>query len=154
MEKLTTIALVSTNISTKQTLHPHKIQIFSLCYPMVWAKWSIQQHNNTYIVMPPQLWTWACIYKAQWIGIVERFVDEVAPRSYDGGSRAQLTHNARDKGGNKAHDLEASRNFSFSHFNQGTTFFSLWQSILGENRFKDKALPWWHCFYITGHRRC
>ena len=40
-------------------------------------------------------------------------MDEVAPRSYDGGSQAQLTHNDRDKGGHEAHDLEASRNFSF-----------------------------------------
>ena len=35
-------------------------------------------------------------------------------RSYDGESRAQLTHNDRDKGGHEAHDLEALRNFSFS----------------------------------------
>ena len=64
---------------------------------------------------------------------------EVALRSYHGGSRAQLTHNDRDKGGHEAHDLEASRNFSFSHFTQGTAFVPLWQSGLGENRFKNKA---------------
>ena len=50
---------------------------------------------------------------------------EVAPRSYHGGSRAQLTHNDRDKGGHETHDLEASRKFSFSHFTQGTAFVLL-----------------------------
>ena len=39
---------------------------------------------------------------------------EVALRSYQLGSRAQLTHIDRDKGGHEAHDLEALRNFSFS----------------------------------------
>ena len=48
--------------------------------------------------------------------MVERFVDEVASKTYDGGYQAQLTYNDRDKGGHEAHDLEASRNFSFSHF--------------------------------------
>ena len=62
---------------------------------------------------------------AQWIGIVERNVDEEALRSYHGGSRAQLTHNDRDKVGHEAHDLEASRNFSFSHFTLGTDFLIL-----------------------------
>ena len=57
--------------------------------------------------------------------MVERFVDDVASKSYDGGSRAQLTHNDRDKGGHEAHDIEASRNFSFSHFTQGNTFLLL-----------------------------
>ena len=52
-------------------------------------------------------------------------MDEVVLRSYDGGSRAQLTHNDRDKGGHKAQVLEASRNFSFSHFTQGTAFVPL-----------------------------
>ena len=52
-------------------------------------------------------------------------MDEVDLRSYDGGSRAELTHNDRDKGGHKAHDLEASINFSFSHFTQGTAFLLL-----------------------------
>ena len=47
----------------------------------------------------------------------------------------KLTHDHRDKGGHKAHDLEASRNFSFSHFTQGTAFLPLWQSGLDENRF-------------------
>ena len=56
------------------------------------------------------------IYRAQWIGIVERIVGEVALRSYQEGSRAQLTHIDRDKGGHKAQVLEASRNFCFSHF--------------------------------------
>ena len=46
-------------------------------------------------------------------------------RSYDGGSRAQLTHYDRDKGGHEAHDLEDSSNFSFSHFTQGTAFLLL-----------------------------
>ena len=57
--------------------------------------------------------------------MVERFVDEVALRSYDGGSRAQLTHNDRDKGGHEAHDIESSRIISFSHFTQGTAFLLL-----------------------------
>ena len=50
--------------------------------------------------------------------MVERFVDEVASKILYGGSRAQLNHNDRDKGGHEDHDLEASRNFSFSHFTQ------------------------------------
>ena len=45
--------------------------------------------------------------------------------SYDGGSQVQLTHNDRDKGGHEAYDLEASRNFYFSHFIQGTTVLLL-----------------------------
>ena len=48
----------------------------------------------------------------------------------------KLTHIDRDKGGHEAHDIEASRNFSFSHFTQGTAFVPLWQSGLGDNRFK------------------
>ena len=46
----------------------------------------------------------------------------------------KLTHIDRDKGGHKAHDLESSRNFSFSHFTQGITFILLWQSSLDEKR--------------------
>ena len=65
-------------------------------------------------------------------------VGEVALRSYHGGFQAQLTHNDRDKGGHEAHDLEASRNFSFSHFTEGTDFLLLWQSGLGENHFNTK----------------
>ena len=61
-------------------------------------------------------------------------MDEVTLRSYDGGSQSQLTHNDRDKGGHEAHDLESSRNFSFSHFTQGITFILLWQSSLDEKR--------------------
>ena len=57
--------------------------------------------------------------------MVERFVDEVASKILGWGSRAQLTHNDRDKGGHEAHDLEASRNFSFSHVTQGITFLLL-----------------------------
>ena len=37
----------------------------------------------------------------------------------------KLTHNDRDKEGQEAHDLEASRNFSLSHFTQGTAFLLL-----------------------------
>ena len=37
----------------------------------------------------------------------------------------KLTHNDRDKGGQEAHDLETSKNFSFSHFTQGTAFLPL-----------------------------
>ena len=52
-------------------------------------------------------------------------MDEVALRSYDGGSQSQLTHNDRDKGGHEAHDLEALRNFSFFHFTEGNAFLLL-----------------------------
>ena len=51
-------------------------------------------------------------------------MDEVALRSYDGGSGAQLTHNDRDKGGHEAHDLEALRNFSFPILPRVPLFFS------------------------------
>ena len=37
----------------------------------------------------------------------------------------KLTHYDRDKGGHEAHDLEASRNFSFSHFIEATAFLLL-----------------------------
>ena len=47
---------------------------------------------------------------------------EVALISYQEGSRAQIIHIDRDKGGHEAHDLEGSRNFSFSHFTKGTSF--------------------------------
>ena len=60
---------------------------------------------------------------------------EVEKRSYHGGSRAQLTHNDRDKGGHEAQFLEASRNFYFSHFTQGTDFLPLLQIRLDENHF-------------------
>ena len=43
-------------------------------------------------------------------------MDEVALRSYEGGSLAQLIHIDRDKGGHEDYDQEASRNFYFSHF--------------------------------------
>ena len=49
---------------------------------------------------------------------------EVALRSYHGGSRAQLTHNDRDKGGHEAHDLESLRNFSFPILPRVSLFFS------------------------------
>ena len=55
-----------------------------------------------------------------------------------GNLELKLTHNDRDKGGHKAQVLEASRNFSFSHFTQGTAFVPLWQSGLDENHFKNK----------------
>ena len=45
--------------------------------------------------------------------------------------KLKLTHNDRDKGGHEAHELEALRNFSFSHFTQGIDFLLLWQSGLG-----------------------
>ena len=44
-------------------------------------------------------------------------------RSYDEGSRAQLTHNDMDKGGHEAHDLEVPRNLYFSHLPRVLTFF-------------------------------
>ena len=56
---------------------------------------------------------------------VERFVDEVAPRSYGGGSQAQLTHNDRDNRGHEAQDLEALRNLSFFPFYPGYRLFPL-----------------------------
>ena len=46
-------------------------------------------------------------------------------RSYDEGSRAQLTHNVKDKGGHKAHDLEALRKFLFFLFYPGYHFHPL-----------------------------
>ena len=69
-----------------------------------------------------------------------------------GDLEVKLTHIDRDKGGHEAHDLEASRNFYFSHFTQGTAFVPLWQSGLGENRFKNKSYRWWHRFLIMGYR--
>ena len=62
---------------------------------------------------------------AQWIGIVERIVGEVALRSYQEGYQLQLTHIDRDKGGHKAQVIEALRLFSFSIFTKGTTFVPL-----------------------------
>ena len=53
---------------------------------------------------------------------------EVALRSYQGGSRIQLTQIDMDKGGHEAQVLEASRIFSFSIFTKGTAFVPLWQS--------------------------
>ena len=53
---------------------------------------------------------------------------EVAIRSYQEGSRLQLTHIDKDKGGHEADVLEASTIFSFSIFTKGTDFLSLWQS--------------------------
>ena len=50
-------------------------------------------------------------------------MDEVALRSYQEGSRLQLTDIDRDKGGHEAHDLEASRIFSFSIFTKGALLF-------------------------------
>ena len=92
---------------------------------MAWTKWSIQQHNNTSIVLPLNYGHELVFIRLKWVGIVERIVGEVAIRSYDRGFRAQPTHNDRDKGGDEAHDLEASRNFSFSHFTEGTAFLLL-----------------------------
>ena len=59
------------------------------------------------------------------MGIVERIVGEVALRSYQEGSRLQLTQIDRDKGGHEAHVLEALRIFSFSNFTKGTAFVPL-----------------------------
>ena len=42
-----------------------------------------------------------------------------------GDTDLKLTHIDRDKGGHEDHDLEASRNFSFSHFTKGTAFVPL-----------------------------
>ena len=41
------------------------------------------------------------------MGIVERIVGEVALRSYQEGSPAQLTHIDRGKGGHKARDIKS-----------------------------------------------
>ena len=152
MKEITTMCL-----SVETLLH--KTNKLSLIAPtcstisLWWIRPGYQFSSITLLSFSPsQLWTWACIYKAPWIGIVEIIVGEVALRSYQEGSLAQLTHIDRDKGGHEAHDLEASRNFSFSHFAKGTAFVPLWQSGLGENHFKDKSLPWWHHFSIIGHR--
>jgi len=50
-------------------------------------------------------------------------VGEVVLRSYQEGSQAQTNPYDRNKGEHEAHDLEALRNFSFSHFTKGTAFF-------------------------------
>ena len=50
---------------------------------------------------------------------------EVALRSYQEGSRAQLTHIDRDKGGHEAQVLEASINLLFSIFTKGIAFVPL-----------------------------
>ena len=55
------------------------------------------------------------------------------------GSRLQPTQIDRDKGGHKAHVLEASRILFFSIFTKGTAYIPLWQSGLGKNCFKNKA---------------
>ena len=67
--------------------------------------------------------------------MVERFLDEVALRSYDGGSQSQLTHNVRDKRGHEAHDLEASRNLPFFPFYPGYCLLPLMTK-----RFRLKTL--------------
>ena len=123
MKKLTTIALVLTNSSTRQTLHPQKIQL--ALYALQWFGLGSQFNSITIpFSSPPQLWIWACIYKVQWIGIVEIIMGEVAIRSYQEGSWIQPTQFDRDKGGHEAHVLEASRIHFFFHFYQGYRFCS------------------------------
>ena len=55
----------------------------------------------------------------RWIGMVEKFMGEVARRSYKVGSRAQLTLVIRDKGAMKPYFEKLRENLSFSHFYQG-----------------------------------
>ena len=56
----------------------------------------------------------------QWIGMVEKLMDEVARRSYKDGSRAQLTLVIRDKGATKPSFEKLRENLSFSPFTKGT----------------------------------
>ena len=60
-------------------------------------------------------------------------------RSYDGGSQAQLTHYDRDKGGRDAHDLEASRNFSFPILPKVPLFSSYDKAVQVKNAYGPKA---------------
>ena len=61
-------------------------------------------------------------------------------RSYDGGSQAQLTHNDRDKRGHEAHDLEASRIFSFSHLPRVPLFSFYDRAIQVRNTYGPRAI--------------
>ena len=92
---------------------------------MAWAKWSIKQHNNTSIVVSLNHGHELVFIRLNGWGWLRDLWVRWPLRSYDGRSHAKLTHYDRDKGGHEAHDLEASRNFSFYHFTQGTAFLLL-----------------------------
>ena len=61
-------------------------------------------------------------------------------RSYNGGYRDQLIYNYRDKGGHKAHDLEALRIFSFSFFPRVPRFSFNDKVVLVRNAYGLRAL--------------
>ena len=61
-------------------------------------------------------------------------------RYYDGGSRAQLTHNDRDKGGHEDHHLQASRNFSFSFLPRILLFSFNDRVVLVRNAYGLRAI--------------
>ena len=145
---------VDMHLHQTKHFHPHKLQLFSLCSPMAWAKRSIQQHNNTSMVLLSQPWIWACIYKAQWIGMVERFVDDVASKILWWGTWAQLTYNDRDKGGHEAHDLEASRHLSFFPFYSGYHLLPLMTERFRLKTLMTKGYKWWHRLWKTTKRWC
>ena len=65
------------------------------------------------------------MYRAQWIGIVERIMGEMAIRSYQEVSRLQPTQIDRDEGGHGAYVLESLRILFFSIFTKGTTYVPL-----------------------------
>ena len=70
----------------------------------------------------------------EWIGKVEKFVGELARRSYKDGSWAQLALVIKDKSATKPYLEKLHENLSFSHFTKGTASSSLRQS-------GDKAEP-------------
>ena len=61
-------------------------------------------------------------------------------RSYDEGSRAQLTHNSGDKGGHEAYHLEALRNFSFSFLPMVPRFSLNDRVVLVRNTYGLRAI--------------
>ena len=153
MKELTTMFLsVETLLHKTNTLSP----IAPTCSTI--ALWWIRpgyQFNNITLQFssPPQAWIWACIYRAQWIGIVERIVGEVAIRSYQEGSQLQPTHIDRDNVGHEAYVLEALRILFFSFLPRVPLLFPYDRAMKGKNRSKRKARTRWHCFSIIGLRR-
>ena len=91
---------------------------------MTWAKWSIQQHNNTSIFLPLNYGHELVFMKLNGYGWLRDLWMRWLQDPMMGGLKLKLTHNDRDKGGHDAQYLEAPRKFSFSHFTQGTAFFS------------------------------
>ena len=64
----------------------------------------------------------------------------MAPRSYDVGSRAQLTHNDRDKGGHEAHDLEASNSSLFPILPKVPLFSFYDRAVQVRNTYGPRAI--------------